>query len=222
MRKFGTATVAAVLLLSACSGQMAAEKAKAPANMAHAHMGHVTTSWKDTPDKMGLLPTAMAEAKIAKQHATLVLQQPANLAWLKTHTGHVINAVDPSVEAEGPGLGYGVMKAAAGVNQHINLAAGSDGASGNVKAHAEHVGTSAQNTVDWARLIVALGQRVQASDNAANATVMVSQINGLADQLISGTDANKDGKVTWVKGEGGLGQSELHMGFMSKGEGLTN
>ncbi len=40
-------------------------------------------------------------------------------------------------------------------------------------------------------------------------------------QLADGTDANGDGKVTWVKGEGGLGRSQAHMGFMSKGEGLT-
>jgi hypothetical protein len=221
MSKLGTATIAAAFLLSACSGQMAAEKAKAPANMAHAHMGHVTTSWKDTPDKMGLLPTAMAEAKIAKQHAGLALQQPANLAWLKTHTVHVVNAVDPSVEAKGPGLGYGVMKAAAGAAQHIGFAADSEGASANVKAHAEHVATSTGNAVDWAKQIVALGDRVKASTSAADAAVMVRLIDGLATQLVDGTDANKDGKVTWVKGEGGLGQAELHMGFMSKGEGLT-
>jgi hypothetical protein len=222
MKKFGTATVAAALLLSACSGQMAAEKAKAPANPAHAHMGHVTTSWKDTPDKQGLLPTAMAEAKIAKQHAGLALQQPTNLVWLKTHAGHVLNAVDPSVEAKGPGLGYGVMKAAAGVAQHINFAADSDGASGNVKAHAQHVATSAGNTVDWAKQIVALGNQVKASTSAADAAAKMRQIETLTIQLVDGTDANGDGKVTWVKGEGGLGQSELHMGLMSKGEGLSN
>jgi len=221
MNKKGAATIAAALLLSACSGQMAADKAKAPANMAHAHMGHVTTSWKDTPDKQGLLPTAMAEAKIAKQHAGLALQQPANLAWLKTHTGHVLHAVDPSAEAKGPGLGYGVMKAASGVAQHIDFAAGSDGASGNVKAHAEHVGTSAGNTVDWAKQIAALAGQVKASTSAADAAAKARQIDALASQLVDGTDANKDGKVTWVKGEGGLGQAELHMGFMSKGEGLT-
>jgi len=220
MSKRGTATIAAALLLSACSGQMA-DSAKAPANMAHVHMGHVTTSWKDTPDKMGLLPTAMEEAKIAKVHVGLALKQPNNLAWLKTHTGHILHAVDPSVEPKGPGLGYGVMKAAAGVSQHAGFAAGSDGASGNVKAHAQHVAASAGNTVDWAKQIVTLGQQVKASTSAADAAAKLRQIDTLVAQLADGTDANGDGKVTWIKGEGGLGQVQVHMGLMSKGEGLT-
>jgi hypothetical protein len=200
---------------------MAAEKAKAPANMAHVHMGHVLTGWKDTPDKKGLLPTAMAEAEIAKTHVGLALKQPNNLDWLKLHTGHVLHAVDPSVEAKGPGLGYGFMKAATGVAQHVNFAAGSDGASGNVKTHAQHVATSAENTVAWAKQIVTLSKQVQASTNSADASAKVRVIDKLVTQLADGTDANGDGKVTWVKGEGGLGQAELHMGFMSKGEGLT-
>ncbi len=190
--------------------------------MAHVHMGHVLTSWNDTPDKMGLLPTALAEAEIAKTHAGLAMQQPDNLDWLKLHTGHILHAVDPTVEPKGPGLGYGVLKAAAGTAQHINLAAGSDGASGNVKAHAEHVATSAENTVGWANEIVALGRQVKASSNAADAAAKVRQIEKLVAQLADGTDANGDGKVTWIKGEGGLGQSQVHMGLMSKGEGLTN
>ncbi|MCZ6512105.1 MAG: hypothetical protein O7A62_16145, partial [Alphaproteobacteria bacterium] len=192
-----------------------------PTNMVHAHMGHVLTGWKDTPDKKGLLPTAMAEADIAKAHVGFALKQPNNLKWLKLHTGHVLHAVDPSVEPKGPGLGYGVAKAATGVAAHINFAAGSDGASKNVKAHATHVATSAENTVGWTKQIVALGKQVQASTSASDAAAKVRQIDKLVAQLADGTDANGDGKVTWVKGEGGLGQAQLHKGFMSKGEGLT-
>ncbi len=76
MNKRGAAAIAAALILSACSGQMMADKGKKPTNMAHAHMGHVLTGWKDTPDKKGLLPTAMAEAAIAKTHVGLALKQP--------------------------------------------------------------------------------------------------------------------------------------------------
>ena len=221
MNKRGAAAIATVLILSACSGQMMADKGKKPPNMAHVHMGHVLTGWKDTPDKKGLLPTAMAEAAIAKTHVGLALKQPDNLTWLKLHTGHVLHAVDPSVQPKGPGLGYGFMKAATGVAAHVNFAAGSDGASKNVKLHAQHVATSAENTVAWAKQIVTLGKKVQASTSAANAAATVRVFNKLVAQLADGTDANGDGKVTWVKGEGGLGQSQLHMGFMSKGEGLT-
>ena len=157
MSKRGAAAIAAGIILSVVGGQaMAQDK---PANMAHVHMGHVLTGWKDTPDKKGLLPTAMAEANIAKTHVGLALKQPNNLDWLKLHTGHVLHAVDPSVQPKGPGLGYGFMKAATGVAAHVNFAAGSDGASKNVKLHAQHVATSAENTVAWAKQIVTLGKK---------------------------------------------------------------
>ena len=37
-----------------------------------------------------------------------------------------------------------------------------------------------------------------------------------------GVDANGDGKITWVNGEGGLKDARKHMGFMQKGEGLSS
>ncbi len=189
--------------------------------MSRVHMGHVMTGWKDTPNKQGLFTTAKAEADIAVQHAGLAMQKPDNLKWLQTHIGHVLHAVDPTVEPKGPGLGYGVVKAATGVAQHINFAAGSEGASKNVKAHSVHVATSAENTVDWAKKIVELGKEVRAAKAATEATASVREIQVLAKQLIDGVDTNGDGKVTWVDGEGGLGQVELHMGFMAKGEGMS-
>jgi hypothetical protein len=202
------------------SGSLSAH-AQDKKNMSHVHMGHVMTSWKDTPDIQGLYTTAKAEAEIALQHAGLAMQKPDNLEWLQLHIGHVLHAVDPTVEPQGPGLGYGVVKAANGVAQHINFAAESEGASKNVQTHSVHVATSAENTVDWAKQIVELGKEVRAAQSATEAAAKVGQIQVLTKQLIDGVDANGDGKVTWVQDEGGLGQVELHMGFMAKGEGQS-
>ena len=84
----------------------ASDKATAAEKMSHSHMGHVTKAWTDTPDGIGLLPTAAAEAEIAAQHAGFAAEQPGNLEWMQMHTRHVLHAVDPSVEPKGPGLGY--------------------------------------------------------------------------------------------------------------------
>ncbi|HFD15419.1 MAG TPA: hypothetical protein ENJ38_03830 [Rhodospirillales bacterium] len=201
----------------------ATAKAAAPAkqNMAHVHIGHVMTSWNDTPDKMGLLPTAEAEAKIAIQHAALAMKKPDDLDWLKLHVGHVMNACDPSAVPKGPGLGYGVVRAASGVAKHVNFAAQSEGASDNVKLHAVHVATSAENTVARCREIVELGKKVMAAGSASEAAPLVARIQKLADALIAGVDANGDGNVSWEKGEGGLAAARQHMMFVMKGEGLS-
>ena len=212
-----------LVLVTGCADNMAMkDEGMADKNMSHVHIGHVLTGWNDTPEKAGLLPTAIAEANVAAQHAGFAVSKPADLAWMKTHIGHVLHAVDPSVEADGPGLGYGVIKAAGGAAKHVGFAAESEGASENVKTHAVHVGTSAKNVVTWGKLIVRLGKQVQAATTADQAAPVVKKIENLARRLIAGDDVNGDGKVTWHAAEGGLGAVEQHMGFMTKGEGLTS
>ena len=160
--------IGAMALLAACANGDQGMAPEPETNMSHVHMGHVLTGWQDTPDEMGLLPTAQAEAEIAAQHAGFAASRPDDLDWMKLHVGHVLHAIDPSVEPAGPGLGYGVHQAAQGVAQHVRFAADSEDASDNVDLHATHVETSAGNVVAWSERIVDLGQRVQAASSAEN------------------------------------------------------
>ena len=189
-------------------------------NMAHVHIGHVLTGWGDTPGGGGLLPTAIAEANIASQHAGFAAKQPGNLSWMKMHTRHVLHALDTSVEGKGPGKGYGMIKGAAGAAKHIGFAAKSAGASKNVKAHTVHVTASINNSVARAKEIVNIGKQVLAAGSASEAAPLVAKIKTIATQLMAGRDANGDGKITWEPGEGGLAEAAKHMGFMTKGEGM--
>lgn len=45
----------------------------------HAHIGHVATAFRGTPDGQGLLTAAVAEAEVAHQHATLAGRDPSDL-----------------------------------------------------------------------------------------------------------------------------------------------
>lgn len=178
------------------------------------HIGHVVNGFSDTPNGQGLLPTTMGEARIAAQHAALAVRQPDNLNYMKTHAGHVIHALDPSVLAAGPGLGYGLKKAAAAVAAHVELAAAAQGASQQITTHARHVAISARNTVARAEQLLALAQKAQAATTAPEAAALVSQMASLAEQLMAGSDANSDGRITWEQGEGGLEHVDQHLRFM--------
>ena len=218
----------ALVLLAILAGcqtttEKPAKMAEKPAEpqMAHVHIGHVMTGWHDTPDKHGLLPTAIAEARIAARYADAALQKPGDLQWMKTNVANVMHAIDPSVQATGPGLGYGVKIAAEGAAKHAEFAAASEGASENVKENAEYVKTSARNAVLWSDLILTLGKRVQAAQSASDAIRSVRRIKTMADALIGGIDADGNGEITWHKGEGGLGTAEKYMGVMMKKEHLA-
>jgi hypothetical protein len=220
--KICVGTVLAAAIVGGCAASydkpMADKKMTMAGTQSRAHIGHVMTGWKDTPGGKGLLVTAQAEAKIAQQHANFALAKPDNIKWMKTHTTHVLHAVDPSAMAKGPGLGYGVVKAAGGAAKHIQFAAKSLGASKNVKLHATHVAASANNAVDRAKKIVASAKLIAENDSEFSVAAFVREMKNLTDEIIAGDDANGDGKVSWKKGEGGLAQADKYMGFMMKAE----
>ncbi|AXX97943.1 hypothetical protein [Profundibacter amoris] len=192
----------------------------ARANMAQDQMDHITESWTDTPEQKGLLPMAIAEAEIAILHARVAANQTGDLGWMQKHTRHVMHALDPETINDGPGYGYGVLRAATGVAKHITIAAQQDDASENVKTRAVHVATSANNTVARVAELKGLITRIMAADSAEVAAPMVVQMEALTHQLLDGFDANGDGEITWETGEGGLSECAKHMAIMRAGEGL--
>ena len=213
-----TKPVATALFLSAIT--FAGVSAAQAQNVAHVHMGHVSEGWNDTPDGQGFLPTAIAEAEIAVIHAELGVQQLDNLDWMKTHALHVLHTIDAGAIEAGPGLGYGVKKAASGVVKHIGFAAAADEATENITLHAFHVTSSANNTLSRIAELVGIIDTIQAASSASAAAPAAQQLLRHAIQLLDGRDANGDGSVTWHEGEGGLRNTAMHMGFMRDGEGL--
>jgi len=190
---------------------------KVPAGAVGTHIGHVVNSFADTPGMMGLLPVAFSEARTAQQHATLGMKA-ANLDGMKLHAGHVINAMDPTIVTAGPGLGYGMKKAALGVATHIELAAKAPGASANVILHAGHIAMASRNAAEKADSIIALAKEVQAATTMQDAAKLLSQVVSLCDQAIAGVDSKGDGRVTWQTG--GLQQAQEHVDLMLAAEKL--
>lgn len=193
---------------------------KVPDGPVGTHIGHVVNGFSDTPMGQGLLPVALAEAKTAAQHATLAARTPTNLESMKLHAGHVINAIDPTIVTAGPGLGYGMKKAALGVANHIELAAKAMGVSPNVITHAAHVSMSARNTVTRADEAIAIAQKIQSATSASDAAALVNQLISITSQFAAGADANGDGKIDWKEHEGGLQQAQEHINLLLAGEGL--
>ena len=189
-------------------------------NPAHAHMGHVADGFRGTPDGQGLLPTAVAEAEVAAQHAGFAARDPSNLDGMKRHMGHVLHALDPSQVEGGPGLGYGVKAAAEGVVRHIELAAGSDGASDAVKTHSNHVATAARHAAAMADEAITVAKEIQAATDAGAAAEMLERLVALTDAIANGMDADGNGRVGWQEGEGGLAQATQHMNLMKRAEGM--
>jgi hypothetical protein len=200
-------------------GAIVASKVEAIA--AHLHLGHIMTNWRDTPGGVGLLIAASSDAKIAAAHAQLVEKSTGNPEELKLHAGHVLNALDPSLEPRGPSSGYGVKKGATGALQHLESAVQGEGATVNIKTHATHVSASLKNVLLWTDQAIAKAQEIRVS-SAAVAAELAAELAVLVSKINDGIDSNQDGQIGWQSGEGGLQQARTHMTLMMKGEGLEN
>lgn len=199
---------------SAPVASAAAATVAVPPGAAGVHVGHIVNAFTDTPNGMGLLPVALAEARIAAQHATLATRASTDLAAMQLHAGHVLHALDPSIVTTGPGRGYGLKRAANGVATHIELAAKAEGAGPEVSTHAPHIAAAARSTVARTEAIIAIAKQIQAATSAADAAKLVGQLASLSDQLLSGADLNSDGRVGLDGGEPGLQMVQQHVNLM--------
>jgi hypothetical protein len=151
---------------------------KVEAVAAHLHLGHVMTNWRDTPGSRGFLPVAADEARVAVQHARLA-SQSANLDDIKLHAGHVLHALDPTLEAKGPGAGYGVKQAATGALQHLDFAAKAEGATANITTSATKVSSSLAQSQQWVGEAVAAAQKIRAATTMAEAAPVATTLVAL-------------------------------------------
>jgi hypothetical protein len=187
-----------------------------PAGAVGTHIGHVVNGFMDTPGGGALINVAMADARVAAQHATLAARNTASLDYMKLHAGHVLNALDPTLVPMGPGSGYGMKKAATGVAAHIDLAAKAPGASANVNHARESHRHVLQERGAAGRSDHCSRAAGSGGDRPAAAASLINQIIPLAQQLMAGVDTNGDGRITWE--EGGLQQADDHIGLMLSAE----
>jgi hypothetical protein len=179
---------------------------KVEAIPAHLHLGHVMTNWRDTPANVGFLIAAISDAKVAVTHAELTARSPDNVDEMKLHAGHVLNALDPSIEPKGPGSGYGVKKAATGALQHLEFAVNGEGSSANIKTYATRVSASLKDVLNGTDQAIAIAQKITASKSASEATPLAVDLLRLTKQI----------------SDEGLQAAKMDMDLMMKGEGLEN
>jgi hypothetical protein len=227
-------TARALVAVLLCTVTTVAQTTVSPAQT---HIGHIMTSWTDTPGMKGFLPTAIADTQVAMEQIERAdLEGRINDFWL--YGGYILNALDPGAETnallktayarlpttyvkiEVPGSGYGVKRAVAGALQHVQLASKSEGASDNVKTHAAHVTASLENVAKWTDEAIATTRKLLEAKDVGGGQVLVDELTAQIGQIALGTDANGDGQTGWQTGEGGLRQANTHMRLMMKGEGL--
>ena len=190
-----------------------------PGGQVHAHVAHVSTGFGSAPDGQGLAATATTEMGIAMLHANFAAGDLSDLAAMQRHAGHVLHALDPAEGSRGPGLGFGLIRAAEAAATHIELAANSPGASASVRTHAQHVAMIARTVARRGEEAAAVARRLQTAPSIRRASPLVAQLRLLTYQLAEGGDLNGDGELS-LEEEAGLQQFEAHVYLILEGEEL--
>lgn len=183
---------------------------------AKTHLDHVRKSWQDTPGQVGLVTILEQEAKTALQHAQFATKDRNDFANIKMHTPHFRHAVKPEEVPNGPGKGYGVVKAARGVIAHMNFAMDASDASDSLKLHGQHVIQCAENIARWAEEVNTKGSFITGGASAVASAYYADESKELLGWILNGRDADGDGNITWQEGEGGLAQLKQHLGFIQQ------
>ena len=213
LRKFGipAALVAALAMTAGCAGESNFVVQEKLPTIAHVHVGHANTGWKQTPDQKGLFTTAEAEAQAALTHARAAVAAGSDLTRIKSETAAVVYAITAEGRATGSGLGFGLKKALAEAGDHILFAAESDDASENVRQFAGRFQTDSAVVIERCDLVLALAQDVILSGKAEDAAALAEEI-GIQTALI--VDATSGNAASSGEGDIGLVQLRQEMDAM--------
>lgn len=161
------------LILAGCNNAVVK---KAPP-FSHIHIGHTLTGWRATPGKKGLLETAEQEADRVLGSA-LKATNSNTLSAKKKHMSDALHAVDPRMQANGSGKGYGLTRSLTESIAHLEYAADSDDASMNIKKNVPIIAKKAQHLAKASSQLEIYGQ-------AAINAFTLNEINAITEQFVS-------------------------------------
>jgi hypothetical protein len=180
------------------------------------HIRHLLTNWPPGTAK-GILTNLKDQLNVAWTHANLA-SNANTIAGIRQHTEHVINAIegpdgpnygdlDGNGAVQDFGEGIGVLAHAVD-RQHATFAANTvpdDTIVGNNALGVEAAGKHASDVAEQAR-DQALNL-VLTTSNLTAATLFNATVIGLLDTALNGVDANANGTIESIDGEGGASQA---------------
>lgn len=175
------------------------------------HVRHIVSEWAAAPGKVGFAEGARKQLAVAQAHAALSLARVAasDLAGAQTHAQHVVNILEGSKgtnfnEAAGnPGDGFGVLVYGALAVQHAGFAATAAPTYAPITSGATMVKDSMGNVIDWGGKARDQALLATKSSSLTDIQLWMNNVANLLKLAQDGVDADADGVVAGVKGEGG-------------------
>jgi plastocyanin/uncharacterized membrane protein YozB (DUF420 family) len=201
-------------------------------------LGQLLASGPGLPTQQGYATGIRIQSDELLRHAQFVAdaQAAGDLAGLKRHAEHVYNLVAGSLDtkfgdlngdgrSQNPGDGFGLLENGTQLGyvkatfDAANAAQSAPDATDAIKAHAEHTRISAENIKQWSTEARDLALQLGQASDAAAAKPQADRLLTLGQWIQRGDDANGDGEIAPILGEGGGIVAYEHAQFMA-GYGL--
>jgi serine/threonine protein kinase len=205
------------------------------------HLRHVLTSFPSTPAKLALITGALTQSKLLSDHAqalraavghdqtTMLCETQVMINLLEGQQGPEYQALTPACAARvalGQGDGYGLLGASPsgqygsdvkggyipGALEHTSLAATLPSTSAETKTHAQLVETALGNMQTW---YIMLLRDLVGLQKTPGDTTKVAEIVTLSADAYTGVDANNNGQIEAIEGEGGAVTAYLEAQLMA-------
>ncbi|MEQ8604505.1 MAG: hypothetical protein RIB45_14415 [Marivibrio sp.] len=178
--------------------------------------------WPDWPKADGLFDVLRREAAVADRHAVLALEAET-LGAMRTHLGHVLHALNPAAvpRLDGPGLGYGLIRAARDATAESYRAGATAVPGGSIDSGAADLATAFTTVSSRGRDAAILARQAAQAPTLETAKATAEQMQRMTGALIDGLDRNGDGEVAMRFGEAGLEQATAAFDQTLEAAGLT-
>jgi plastocyanin len=186
------------------------------------------------PTRQGFAVGLRNETDEMRKHVKLLVQSEAvgDLPGVRRHAEHIFNLVvgaldddfgdlDGDTRAQNAGDGFGLLPNGdqpgyIRATEEAAAAAGSAAdATQQIRVHANHVKTSTQNMTGWALEARAIALELTRTRYLSAVDPRASRLTTLARWLAVGDDANDDGEISPIAGEGGALVAYEHAQFMA-------
>jgi len=198
---------------------------------AFVHIKHLLVSFPDTPGKIGLLVGLIDQAQKLSSASQLLqsISASQNSTAIQCAAQSIIDIAEgtpssnykllanqcASENIAEVGDGYGLLGTGgyiANGEAHASLAATQTDTTVSIRVHAGHVAICLENMKGW---ITTIDQDALALLNNPNDTAKVQEIVTLANHAYNGFDANGDGSIDPIPGEGGAVTAYFHGQLMA-------
>lgn len=202
------------------------------------HVRHLLTSFHGAPDEIALIQ-GLWRSVDRVDDSIIELQQAlenGDEALVRTKNEEIINQLVGGADAaryrdwnengtvDDPGDGFGVLANGedGGLGyipvtaNHAVFAAEAPDATENIRQRSSQVVTCIENMEGWSEQLLGLALKLQETPFGAEMQPIVLEMKTLSDQILFGTDANGNGLIEPIPGEGGGDTAYAYAYFMAE------